>query len=77
MSHVPVNRRKLLKTVAGGAVLTGTASGATPDSDSVATERTVYFGAGERVYAVDAATGESVWTFSPEGESRAGVTSRE
>lgn len=74
MGHVAVHRRQLLRTVLGGAVLTGTATGATADSDGAATGPTVYFGAGETVYAVDAATGKSVWTFTAESPNRDTVT---
>ena len=59
MNDVPLTRRQFVKTDAGGAMLSGTASRATADFDGGAS---VSVGVGGTVHAADAATGGSART---------------
>lgn len=68
MTDIPINRRHFLKTIVGGAVLSSTTSHSVT-AQNIAEGPTVYFGAytdygkpTKSIYAVDAATGEEIWS---------------
>jgi len=75
MSNPSYNRRYILKTIAGGTLLSGVAAGGTA-VQSRAEGPTVYVGADDgTLYAVDAATGEQEWTFTePQSRVRSSPT---